>query len=54
MGRLKFLGPELDMIFDFCYLIEVENFVDHIFLSPNMIDFDDIPPMKWNVEFDNN
>jgi len=47
---MEFNGQELDHIFGFLNLIEVENFVTHSFLSPNMIDFNDFPPMKFQVE----
>ncbi len=38
---LFFTGAELDAIFNFLDLIEVENFVEHPFLSPNFFDIDD-------------
>lgn len=49
-----FQGNELDHIFDFIPLIQVENFVEHEFLSPNMLDLDDLPVTPLlNLEFDN-
>ena len=48
----NFLGTELDHIFDFVYLIETENFVNQEFITPNMLDWYDIPPMMISAEFD--
>lgn len=47
---LGFDGKELDQIFNFIYLIETINFVQHEFISPFMLDDLDYPPMRFNPE----
>jgi len=42
---LFFSGRELDSIFNFLHLMEVENFVEHKFLSPCMFEKND-----WLIE----